>query len=370
MHDDGSVGGARDGVVIVGSYPPPYGGNSVHVQRLHRALARRFDVEVIDAYGSAEGRKPGPVMSCGAGARGLVRACLALRRRHPSLVHFHVSGMRRFLWAAVPMLACVRSSVAKVITIHSGSFVPTFREAPPWRRTMLRALLRHFERIIVVNEEQGRFLGTLGIEPRRMSVIPAFLPPIARESARAREALDTLATCRRIVVSSGCGLPYYGFDVLVRAVESLGAAANTGVLLCVYDSCDETYLARIVGRGARCTIVRNLDAAEFAWILERCDAYVRATDRDGDAVAIREAAFYGKSVVASDCVRRPAGSILFHTGDERSLATALLSIDGIKASATISQSERANLDAIVDVYARAIDDVVLRERRRSHARPK
>ena len=182
--------------MLVGSFPRPYGGNSVHVQRLQFALAADYHVEVIDPYGSPQPDDDGSVLRCGSGSRGLLRTVVALWRSRAALVHFHVSGLNRFLVAAYPLLASVRPAIRKVVTIHSGSFERNFLTAPAWRRALLRDVLRRFDTVVVVNRSQGAFLESLGLPSERIAVVPAFLPPAAVETDRAREALAVLKGLR------------------------------------------------------------------------------------------------------------------------------------------------------------------------------
>lgn len=57
----------------------------------------------------------------------------------------------------------------------------------------------------------------------------------------------------------------------------------------------------------------------FFEILKISDCYIRATTTDGDSISVKEALSIGKPVIASDCVDRPEGCILFKTGDTNGL---------------------------------------------------
>jgi glycogen(starch) synthase len=344
-----------NGIVLVGSFPRPYGGNSVHVQRLQFALRSHYHVEVVDPYGSPQAGDDGSVRRCGSGPIGLLRTVFALWSSRAALAHFHVSGMDRFLIAAYPLLGSLRPATSKVVTIHSGSFVQNFRAGVGWRRAVLRDVLRRFDRVVVVNQSQRGFLESLGLPSERIAVVPAFLPPTAVETDRAREALGALADCERVVVTSGCGFPHYGFHVIFDALERMRTEARPGLLVCAYDTYDEAYMKNLATRtNARSSIVRDLTPNEFAWILQHADGYVRATDRDGDAVAIREAAHFGLPVVASDCVERPPATVLFKTGDPQSLADALESLSASDDSASAIEDGATNLAALRRIYLEAL----------------
>jgi glycogen(starch) synthase len=348
----------RRHVLLVGSYPPPYGGCSVHIMRLRDALSKLHRVEVIDLYGEKHENDESWLIRCGSRKPlNALRAVIALIRRPVPLVHFHVAAMNAFLLAAFPLLAALRPGTRKILTIHSGSFVKRFENGFAWRRTLLRCVLKRFDFIITVNDEQCRYLENTGIARDRICIIPAFLPPVARASARTRSALQELSKRERIIISSGYGLPYYGFQVIVSALESLQAGGDRSALvLCMYNSYDEAYVSDIERRfacGLPGLALRDLAPEEFAWLLERCDVYVRATDRDGDAVAIREAQFYGKPVIASDCVERPADVNLFKTNDVCSLANAL-SRSNLITSASGDADQAAGFTTLLSIYDEAL----------------
>ena len=340
--------------MLVGSYPPPYGGCSVHVERLCAALRDDYDVSVVDLYGSKKPTDEAWLTRCGP-RRSLsgLRALTALRRAPVPVVHFHVAAAGAFLTMGYLMLAALRPGARKIITIHSGSFVSRFAHAPGWRRAMLRSLLRRFDRIVVVNDDQRRFLGRLGINPNKLAVVPAFLPPVATETPRVSAVFESLRGAERILIASGYGQPHYGFHLILDALDRLGSrAARTGVVFCTYNSYDESYIQQLSDRlSARrfSALLRDLTPGEFAWMLQRCDVYVRPTDRDGDAVALREALYYGKRAVASDCVTRPDGTVLFSTGNAEELAQKLSMQIGAAAQAAPATVD--TLGALRNVYA-------------------
>jgi hypothetical protein len=300
----------------------------------------------------------GAVARCGPARRpDVLRALGVLRRHRDPIVHFHASALDAFLWAAYPLLAAAGERARPLLTVHSGSLVGRFAHGPAWRRALLRDVMSRFFRIVTVSAEQRRFLESAGVEPGRLRVIPAFLPPVARETPRARAALAALAGCARILAGSGSGIPLYGFHVLLDALAASPPQPRLGLILCLYGTYDEAYLAELNRRvppGVALAVVRDLAPDEFAWILERCDAYVRATDRDGDAVALREALYYRKAVVASDCVERPRGAHLFRTGDAGSLAAALAAAARQPVPGEGGVDGEGGLAALLEVYGEAL----------------
>ena len=97
-------------------------------------------------------------------------------------------------------------------------------------------------------------------------------------------------------------------------------------MICLYNTYDEAYIQdfkqkmKVLGDAV---LFRGLPSAEFAYLLKQASVYVRATDRDGDAVAIREANSFGVSVVASSIVARPEFCLLFELASSESLTAAI-----------------------------------------------
>lgn len=63
----------------------------------------------------------------------------------------------------------------------------------------------------------------------------------------------------------------------------------------------------------------------FVRLISMSDIVLRTTNTDGDAISIREGLFMGKTVIASDVVKRPSGVLLFKTRNINSLLEVVLS---------------------------------------------
>jgi hypothetical protein len=64
----------------------------------------------------------------------------------------------------------------------------------------------------------------------------------------------------------------------------------------------------------------------FVEILKKSHVFIRATTTDGDSLSVKEALFIGIKVLASDCVDRPKGCILFKTNDIESYKSSLKTV--------------------------------------------
>lgn len=316
-------------VALIGPYPPPIGGISVHVHRLASLLAAKYEVIVVDPYRERIDGLDQCVIGCGPLGPGAVAKSVSIvRKKSAEIVHIHVSSMHQFAYGGHVLVSMLPRSARRILTIHSGSFVPDYEAANVLTRALIASLVRRFDLVIAVSAEIEEKLKCCGVPAERICVLPAFIPQESDQVIDGSPYLQPLRQGnRKVIVSSGYAIREYGFEVLLGVLaecEELGAGYS--VALCLYNTYDDDYLRELealIEKVSCVRVFRDLSPAEFSAVLSSADLYVRATRRDGDAVAIREAAHYGKPVLASDCVVRPTGCRIFHTDDHGSLGEAL-----------------------------------------------
>lgn len=319
-------------IMLVGNYPPPSGGIAVHIQRLYALLERAHAVEVLDVYnGRASPGDPIGVSRLGLrSVRNVLRVVAKLRFTDANVVHLHTSHLRSFEWFAGPLWACLPPHPRKILTIHGGKFPEAFRAMSSFRRNRVVRHLARFDRVIVVNETARQVAAQSGLPESKLALIPAFLPPIARTAPDVQRAVDRLKEFgRRTLVVSGSARPYYGFHNVLDAIDESGLRDRIGVIFAFYGRPDAAYegaLRARLGAGWNHAVFSDLDAEAFTGLLSSADIFVRPTDRDGDSIAVREAAALGKQVVASDCAPRPPGVVLYKTMDSHALGEALTTV--------------------------------------------
>lgn len=117
------------------------------------------------------------------------------------------------------------------------------------------------------------------------------------------------------------GNEIYGITFLINAFGSV-----KGKFLIISDPSGD-YSESIDKKSMPENILIIKDRHSFFELLKKCDGMIRATSTDGDAISIKEALYLGKKVIATDCVDRPEGVILFKYNDSRSLIYALDKVD-------------------------------------------
>jgi len=310
-------------VLLIGSYPPPYGGISVHIERLYQFLIKKGDICKILHTGSnnlqlTNNKDIFKIFE--------IIKLFKIKKTNP-IIHIHVSALRNLL--KVFILSKVFNGQRKIITIHSGTFSKKNKNRLIFRNVLLKKVLKSFSYIITVNTQQKMLLvDKLKINTDKIFVIPAFIPPTASSREFNKENISLIKNANKIkIVMSGYLLDFYGYELVLEYLENNDQYLGFFIF---YGTNSDESKKRIINR---ITNMKNayyyfdLTPAGFNWVLKNSNIYVRNTDRDGDAVAIREAFYWGLSVCASNAVERPEGTILFTYNNEAEFKMAIQSIN-------------------------------------------
>ena len=303
-------------IALVGNWPRPYGGVSVHVAALTRALRLRgVDVRVLDI---GEGDHAGDGVEP---ARGPLRctAALAAVAAEGRLVHLHTNGANTRSWLVALAAGRARRPLAPrgVLTLHSGS-APGYLRGRPGRRQLAAAACAGFGHVIAVNGEIAEELRRCGVPPSRVTVVPPFSPA----QLEAIDPPDGVAAFRAghgpVLAAALLASPLYGADLLLAAFGALRRTSpRAGLVLFGAGTDGPPFRAPgVLGLG-------EIGHEAALGVLQAADVFVRPTRVDGDSVSVREALALGCRVVASDVGHRPAGCLLFPVGDAAALAARL-----------------------------------------------
>jgi len=315
-------------VFIVGAYPPPIGGNSIHIKRLlERCLSNGISAIVLDPYNFPTKNDLNEVYRFKGNAFiRSIKLFLKIFRCHDySIIHIHVSAMKRFFFFALPFIICSRGR-KRIITIHSGSFQEQTESKSIFYRLWLNLTLNRFNHIITVNDIQANYLiEKIQIKRDKINIIPAFIPPMSFNSNFSIPIESQ--SVKWLVLSSGYCTKLYGYFEILNVIDKLQKEGwSIGIILAIYSEYDKDILRQIENKIKKmkdAIIYNDLSSDKFISLQKICKLYIRATYKDGDAIAIREAAMMGCRIIASDCVIRPKGCALFKTGDEQSLYLVL-----------------------------------------------
>lgn len=309
-------------VDLIGVFPPPLGGISVHLSRLSRRL------EAAGVTVRRHGPQQGPPFF--GYHLGLLRGT-----RGAQVVHAHLHGALDLTLLGLVARTCRRM----VLTIHAHNVAGQTLAGRPVQAAVVGAALRSMAAVVCVNERIGEEVRDLGVRSDRVLVAPAFLPPERGEllSAAPEPAVADFLTRHAPVLCANAftfdllgGELLYGHDVLVEAVARL-RRRHPGLGLVVHvsrvDDAGQARLARLRERAAALGVGEHVlwvtGSRPFGPTLARSAAMLRPTLTDGDAVSVREALHIGVPVVASDVVARPAGTRVVPPRDADAWADAV-----------------------------------------------
>jgi glycosyltransferase involved in cell wall biosynthesis len=366
----GERGSGRElDLLILGPVPPPFGGISIHLDRLVPLLQEAgLKVGVLNHFSS----KARPFV-VGTLERNPLRYFWLPRKIRTKIVHYH-----HVRWPHLVAVALGRRgrSARYIVTLHGRGILRFFPRAGS-RVSPLAPVTKWalgcFDLVIVVNPDVASIIRD-SLPGRRIEVIPAFVEPAARpgEVERYEPPLETLLGSGRALVVAAYGVQFlkdgrelYGLDLAVESFLQLaGERKNLRLALFVARRParpkTRRHLAELEAKLAHAGLQDRVSVAFGQPLLPALRSnvvFLRPTRADGDALSIREAQQAGVPVVASDAVRRPAGVVVFPTEDRTALCAALRAVlDGDypdvspTAESRSSPAARPFSDRLIELY--------------------
>jgi glycogen(starch) synthase len=347
---------------LIGALPPTIGGVSVHMERLARCAADAgLDVTAYDVYSKGIANLPTVAGVQVYSGRGVIGKCLLLFHLATAtdIAHLHLSAASKCIRIFL-LLQFVSMFTRAMVTIHSGAFPAELAALGRLKKTLIVLGLNRCTSVICVSDRLAISVGSAGIRRSRIQVIPAFIPPDQSEDPSPRNAgADLAAPPIPKVCASGYATPIYGWHTLLDAIDRVNSTCEYH--LAFYNEFEEPYFGNLLSRvreRANIKVHRNLTPEAFSALLSSCDLFIRPTTTDGDSIAVREAIYFGKGVIASNAVPRPDGCALFDTESAEDLAAQIAgflaghaaTLDGLHGTDRVDRIGAA--DAIVCLYRR------------------
>ena len=311
-------------IYIIGPYPPLVGGVSTHIERILPLTRKRgMDVHVMAV--NKDHRADDFVEFIPTW-----QLPIRLLLMPSSIVHLHVDA-----WYFLLLCRLLGWRHRFMLTVHHNRY-PTQFLPGSFVSQIKKWSLRSFWRIVCVNEETLHYLKSMGcnVYPKE---VPAFLPPVDIDFESVNDIKDWAAHFDYVLSGYAYRLSFYkdedlyGIDMMIELMDELIHRKGKSVGLALVLSMDESpYLSEIKSRISTkglsshvklIDINRGIDANAL-WSIS--SVYLRPTNTDGDSISVREALYVGTTVVASDCVKRPEGCLLFTNRDQSSMNQVVL----------------------------------------------
>ena len=304
-------------IAIIGPYPPPYGGISIHIKRMKNYLEKNSIECVVYNESKIKGNVGGinPINS-------YRKFILQIPFLKSDVLHFHCTNFKIRI-----LLGCYKFFRKKIIlTIHGRGLHNQLVRLNFMGRSLLRLSLKNLDKIICVNSKIKEELVDSGFDAKKIKVIPAFIPPNSDETEvrqlpdffhKIRQKYKFIITANASRLTFYKGQDLYGIDLSIELMKQL---LNNG-----YKDIGFIYIISGVGNYDYFEKMQNLvnkynledifyfytKPVAYPALINMCELFIRPTNTDGDALSIREALTFKKPAIASDVCKRPKGTILF-----------------------------------------------------------
>jgi glycosyltransferase involved in cell wall biosynthesis len=282
-------------ILLIGPYPPPEGGISIHIKRL---LLKSHDYPEIEL--AAFDIRKGIFMNSSRNKKSIFH--LFRFFFSSEIVHIHISHP-------------FKSLIGRVVKLFGKKLFFTVHNVWSLKMRSTKALINMSDQVIFVRYSKQFPAAT---------VIPAYISP--EEGGEISPDLKNALVGNRVIVSintspkSHSAKPdEYGFDILLNAIAGIN---STEKLIFVLVDVNGTYEAHYKMRvdvlnstGANIRVLYLNTAVDFPALMKCTNVYVRATRTDGDSVAIREALAAGVTVLVNKTNESAEDCILFSEND-------------------------------------------------------
>jgi len=314
----------KDKIAIIGPYPPPYGGISVHVQRVLQYLSENQYV----FFNSSNTRFEGDISFYG--KIKYIKVWRFLFKKY-KLVHTHSTDT--YLRIILGIIGIFRKNI--YLHIH-GVSLSNLLNKRGMVSFIIKLLIKNLH-IIVVNLELVREINKY--KPISIHKIDAFLPPtfdFPLLIKTLKEHEQFFQNGRFIVSMNGWFTKYmgedlYGFDLASEVLKKFrDNGINIFIVACIKGVKDKQLYKSFLNYITTHNIDKQfllIHGLEEAWpIFMASNVFMRLTNTDGLPVSIKEAIWFRTKVIASDCIVRPNTVFLFKNRSVKDLYEKLFKI--------------------------------------------
>ncbi len=323
-------------VLIAGPLPPPAGGISIHLSRLNHLLKDDFNIDFIDE--STERKASFYNIK----SLNLYQYFKRIICTDLFFIHSGNKLLKKFHILSGKLL---RKKI--VITLHG--YGP--RRSQPFR--FIDSIIYNLaDKIILVNSDIEK---KLPLSKNKCIVKHAFLPPamsteqdlpgyIINRIIKERQQGKIIICANASRLDTHNNQDLYGLDLCVNVIKNMNEKGIHVFLLFTvssltngkerFEEAQEFILKNNLGN----SMILINERLSFVKLIDNSDIVLRPTNTDGDALTIREGLYLNKSVLASDVVERPKGTLLFKNRDIADLESKLSDL----VNELIQQSDKKN----------------------------
>lgn len=304
-------------IAIIGPYPPPYGGISVHIKRI---------IEYIPTY-KLHVYNNQKQSNYGKKFYGLFKYWYLLKfaLSNYKIIHYHSTSAKVRL--ILSFIALFKKGI--YLHLHGASFSDTLKQ-----KSITSMLLKLFIKKVNILASNDKIYDEIKLlNPKSIEYVDAFIPPKFCERTY-QMIFNKIDFPNKDYIISMVGWftfykneDLYGYDIMLKALYNLKTEKNINATIISSvngiqdEQCYQDFiqLRKKLKLTDRFLLIRE-DLDEIYPLFLHSDIFVRPTNTDGNSVSIKEALWFGCNVIASDAVTRPSGTTLFKTRDVNDLS--------------------------------------------------
>ena len=233
-------------VGVIGSYPPPYGGVTIHIQRLLKKLEQMdYECSLYDILGRRRERESGRIIRVRYPKLWMLKYLLLNK---DDIIHNHTEDWRGQV--AIGMMGLLGKKT--IATLHSEILINEWKKYNFIKRKLIQFALRSTTCVITVNSNLQNFCLSMGVASDKLFLIPAFLPPVVEEEecTEIPEYIWEFFRAHKPVISANAfkiaffhGEDLYGIDLSIELCHNLKEKHdNIGFIFFLSEIGDENYL--------------------------------------------------------------------------------------------------------------------------------
>ena len=353
-------------VLLIGPYPPPFGGLAVQIQLWQRTLAQRGHSSLVLNIGESRTQPIDEVLPT-FGYLDFIRKLWKFSLQG-YVLHLVTTGHSRKSWLSAWACAIIgrMHRNGSVLVFGSGDAPAFVNGRRGINRLLVAWTLCVASHIVCRNVRMQRACLDAGVASERISIIPGFIGIDASELPPLTAPIHAFVSSHRTVIGAtvsgpktGELLPEYGIQLLVQAFGILRRAyPSLGLLVIGADDSARQQMNVPPELASALYFTGPLPHDAVLATMSRLTVFARPTSTDGDSISIREALALGVPVVASQTDFRPGGVVTFPIGSVEAL-TARLSealsamAEGVRPA---PQQDDSSVSRLLDIYHRCRAD--------------
>ena len=311
-------------VCIIGPYPPPYGGISVHIKRLiHKLKERSIDYVIFD---TTKIKKNLERLVNASRIRKVILKILF--SPFTGVIHYHGHS-----WEIRFLLGLFKRKKTIIFTIHGTYLKNSIQKSNKVKKFFIITGLKLASYVIATHVEIYQYLISLGLKKERVLLIPSFIPPLLRDEdfKKIPDFILEFISSHTPVISANAsrisfhnGKDLYGIDMSIKLCYLLRERyKNIGFIFVISNINDKNYFMEMKRKVEELNLKENfiffISKSEYYPLLAKVDLFLRPTTTDAEAISINEALTLGIPVIASDSVKRVDGVITFRNRNVKDL---------------------------------------------------